>query len=140
MEEFNNFEKGIPTNTSEFLHSFLFHFMESVSRCKFDFEVNIDEMLAEKVTEYQETLEKHFYVSIVKSMGLICTDKKKFEQLLKTLHRDVFKEFSVFDYTVLDAEGDFRKIDNVTSEAFLHKFKNIEDVLLPTLNVYYLLH
>lgn len=34
--------------------------MEATSRCKFDFEANIDDMLAEKVTEYNETLEKHF--------------------------------------------------------------------------------
>jgi len=79
-------------------------------------------------------------VSIVKSLGVICTDRKKFEQFLKTLYRDVFKEYSVFDYTVMDSKGDLRKIDNITSEAFLHKFNNIEEVILPTLNVYYLLH
>jgi len=35
----------------------------------------------------------------------------------------------------MDNKGDLRKIDNVTSEAFLHKFTNIEEVILPTLNV-----
>jgi len=60
LAEFNNFEKGLPLNKSEFIHSFMFHFMEATVRCKFDFVANIDDMLAEKVTEYNETLEKHF--------------------------------------------------------------------------------
>lgn len=60
LVEFDNFDKGIPMNKSEFIHSFLYQFMEGTSRCKFDFEANIDDMLAEKVTEYNETLEKHF--------------------------------------------------------------------------------
>jgi len=36
----------------------------------------------------------------------------------------------------MDNKGDLKKLDNITSEAFLHKFENIQDVLLPTLNTY----
>lgn len=44
LDEFNNFDLGIPINKSEFLHSFLWHFMESTTRCKFEFSKNLEEL------------------------------------------------------------------------------------------------
>jgi len=51
LEEFDQFEKGLKMNKSEFVHSFIWHFMEGTTRCKFDFNANIEDMLAEKQTE-----------------------------------------------------------------------------------------
>lgn len=79
FEDFDNFEFGIPINKSEFLHSFLWHFMESTTRCKFEFSKNLEDMYNEKIIEYNMAIERHFYVSIVKALGIVCTDRKRFD-------------------------------------------------------------
>jgi hypothetical protein len=48
----------------------------------------------------------------------------------------MFHHGSVYDFIVMDNKGDLKRMDNVTSEAFLHKFDNIEEVILPTFNTY----
>lgn len=74
-------------------------------------------------------------MSIVKSLGMVCADRKRFDYFIKS-NKDMFHHGSVYDFIVMDNKGDLKRMDNVTSEAFLHKFDNIEDVILPTFNTY----
>jgi hypothetical protein len=35
---------------------------------------------------------------------------------------------------IFEKVNEFRKIDNITTEAFIHNFTNLSEVLLPTMN------
>jgi hypothetical protein len=49
------------------------------TRNNIDFEANVDDMLQEDQHKFNNNLEKHLYLSLVKSLGLVLTDRKKFE-------------------------------------------------------------
>jgi len=72
------FKFGIPLTKSEFIHNFTYFFLESV-RHNLDFSIDMDEQLQEPQQLFNAALERHLFLAVVKALGLVLTDRKRFE-------------------------------------------------------------